>query len=174
MLRCNNFSLDHGYSMRSVKIKKYANRRLYDTEKSAYITLGELAEMVRSGVQIEVRDARNNSDLTRATLVQIILEIETEGHQMLPIDALRQIIMAYDSENEALFSRYLERTMSAFRRHQQAVQSDLHNSIDVIAGTVFDTPATPTQKDLATPSQYASLRAELDVVKAKLDQLIQN
>ena len=160
--------------MRSVKIKKYANRRLYDTEKSAYITLGELAEMVRRGVQIEVRDARNDSDLTRATLVQIILEIETEGHQMLPIDALRQIIMAYDSENEALFSRYLERTMSAFRRHQQAVQSDLHNSIDVIAGTVFDSDNMAPQDTLTTPSQYASLRAELDLVKAKLDQLIQN
>ena len=160
--------------MRSVKIKKYANRRLYDTEKSAYITLGELAEMVRSGVQIEVRDARNDSDLTRATLVQIILEIETEGHQMLPIDALRQIIMAYDSENEALFSRYLERTMSAFRRHQQAAQSDLHNSIDMIAGTVFDSNNMAPQDTLTTPSQYASLRAELDLVKAKLDQLIQN
>ena len=160
--------------MRSVKIKKYANRRLYDTEKSAYITLGELAEMVRGGVQIEVRDARNDSDLTRATLVQIILEIETEGRQMLPIDALRQIIMAYDSENEALFSRYLERTMSAFRRHQQAVQSDLHNSIDVIAGTVFDSDNMAPQDTLTTPSQYASLRAELDLVKAKLDQLIQN
>ena len=160
--------------MRSVKIKKYANRRLYDTEKSAYITLGELAEMVRSGVQIEVRDARNDSDLTRATLVQIILEIETEGHQMLPIDALRQIIMAYDSENEALFSRYLERTMSAFRRHQQAAQSDLHHSIDMIAGTVFDSDNIAPQDALTTPSQYASLRAELDLVKAKLDQLIQN
>lgn len=159
----------------TVKIKKYANRRLYDTDKSTYITLAELAKMVQSGRSVEVRDARSDEDLTRITLVQVILEIETEGHQMLPIGALQQIIMAHGGENKALFSRYLERTMMAFTRHQDTAQAMLNKSLDVIMDSTlkpdFDVlaPDTPTP-DMPAES-YESLRDELDALRAKLDHI---
>ncbi len=96
-----------------IVIKKYANRRLYDMDRSCYITQAELAKMICSGAEIQVVDARSGADLTRLTLIQIILEIETDGHQMLPPEALRLIIRAYGGRTEMLLSRYLERTMAA-------------------------------------------------------------
>ena len=108
-------NLEFGASFLNI-IKKYANRRLYNVATSSYITLSELAEMVRFGEKIEVRDAKTGQDLTRPTLVQVILEVEQEGHQMLPVDVLCQIIAAYKSPIEPLLSRYLERTMASFTR----------------------------------------------------------
>lgn len=152
-----------------IKIKKYANRRLYDTEASAYITLSDLAVMVQSGRQIKVFDAKTDEDLTRVTLVQIILEIETEGHQMLPVEALRQIIMAYGGKYEALFSRYLERTMSAFMRQQHDAESILNQSLDSIRNNSLEDDGS----SLSRPADegYAGLRDELDALKAKLDKI---
>lgn len=155
-----------------LKIKKYANRRLYDTEASAYITLSDLAVMVQGGRQISVVDAKSDEDLTRLTLVQIIMEIETEGHQMLPVEALRQIIMAYGGKHEALFSRYLERTMSAFMRQQHVADTLLNNSLDSIRNKSLSAEATQTAE--ISPDNYADLRGELDALKAKLEKINPN
>lgn len=152
-----------------LKIKKYANRRLYDTEQSAYITLSELAKLVQSGRKIDVRDAKTDDDLTRLTLVQIILEIETEGHQMLPVEALRQIIMAYGGKHEVLFSRYLERTMSAFTRQQHNADRLLNSSLDTIRN---DSLKPQYETSISNDAEnYADIRSELDALKAKLDKL---
>lgn len=152
-----------------LKIKKYANRRLYDTENSVYITLSDLAKLVQSGRKIDVRDAKTDDDLTRLTLVQIILEIETEGHQMLPVEALRQIIMAYGGQYEALFSRYLERTMSAFMRQQHNAERLLNTSLDTIRDNSLKSGPEAAAKPEA--DSYAEFRTELDALKAKLDAL---
>ena len=154
-----------------ITIKKYANRRLYDTEKSAYITLAELAEMVRRGVDIEVIDAKSSEDLTRLTLIQVIQDIESEGHQMLPIDALRQIIMAYGGPNEPLLSRYLERTLAAFAKHHQQVDQALNSRLDQISQEAGK-PAEQNHDDGQT--QYIDIKNELDALRARLDQLQPN
>jgi len=152
-----------------LKIKKYANRRLYDTENSMYITLSDLAKLVQSGRKIDVRDAKTDDDLTRLTLVQIILEIEAEGHQMLPVEALRQIIMAYGGQYEALFSRYLERTMSAFMRQQHNAERLLNTSLDTIRDNSLKSEPAVAPKSEA--DSYSEFRTELDALKAKLDAL---
>ncbi len=152
-----------------LKIKKYANRRLYDTENSMYITLSDLAKLVQSGRKIDVRDAKTDDDLTRLTLVQIILEIEAEGHQMLPVEALRQIIMAYGGQYEALFSRYLERTMSAFMRQQHNAERLLNTSLDTIRDNSLKSEPAVAAKSEA--DSYSEFRTELDALKAKLDAL---
>lgn len=146
-----------------ITIKKYANRRLYDTAQSCYITLSELAEMVKTGAEIEVVDAKSNEDLTRLTLIQIIQEIETEGHQMLPIAALRQIIMAYGGAREPLLSRYLERTMTAFAKHFHSADQALNSSLDKIS----QAGARPE----ASQNSYHDLKAELDQLRDRLDQM---
>ncbi len=114
-------------------IKKYANRRLYNVATSSYITLSELAEMVRCGEKVEIRDAKTGQDLTRPTLVQVILEVEQEGHQMLPVDVLCQIIAAYKSPIEPLLSRYLERTMASLHACILWPVRRLETSLDAIS-----------------------------------------
>ena len=90
-----------------ITIKKYANRRLYNVNTSSYITLSQLSEMVRHGQKIQVLDAKSGQDLTRPILVQVILEIEQEGHQTLPVEVLSLIIASYKSPIEPFLSRYL-------------------------------------------------------------------
>lgn len=157
-----------------IKIKKYANRRLYDVSQSCYITLSELAEMVRQGEQIDVRDAKTGQDLTRPTLVQVILEIELEGHQMLPIDVLCQIISAYGSPVEPLLSRYLERTMAAFMRLHPLASQALESSLDAIRQTPeFDTekPAMPEAGPSSGNEMFDDLRKEVEALKDRLKSI---
>ena len=101
-----------------ILIKKYANRRLYDTGTSSYITLEGLAEMVRDDIDFEVRDAKTGEDITRSILTQIIVEKEGQGG-MLPIGFLRQIIGFYGDDMQSLLSRYLEFSMEQFSQRQQ-------------------------------------------------------
>lgn len=115
-----------------IVIKKYANRRLYDTERSCYITQLELAEMIRGGAEITVQDARSRADITRLVLLQIILEAEADGQTMLPAEALRTIIRAYGGRSQMLMQRYLERTMAAFALHHQEADKSLDGALDLI------------------------------------------
>jgi len=152
-----------------VTIKKYANRRLYDASRSCYITLGELAQIVKGGEEICVIDARTGQDLTRPTLVQVILEIELEGHQMLPVDVLRQIIMAYGSQIEPLLSRYLERTMSSFARHHALANHALETSLDAISRE--QAGLGPSQSPVHSPADndmISQLRDEVELLKDRL------
>lgn len=108
-----------------VVIKKYANRRLYNTQKSAYVTLEDLAQMVREGVDFVVRDAKSGQDITRAVLTQIIFEEEAKGHQMLPASFLRQLIGLYGDTLQSVVPGYLEASMASFMGNQEAIREQM-------------------------------------------------
>ena len=101
-----------------VIIKKYANRRLYNTETSSYITLEHLAEMTRQGRDFQVFDARSGEDITRSVLTQIVMEGEAGGQTMLPTSFLRQIISLYGDSMQSMVPHYLEASMAAFAENQ--------------------------------------------------------
>jgi len=105
-----------------VTIKKYANRRLYDTESSAYITLDKLAQMVRDGREFQVVDAKTGDDITRQVLTQIIVDEESRGATMLPLNFLRQLIGLYGDSMQTFVPQYLEAAMEAFQRNQSAAR----------------------------------------------------
>lgn len=168
-----------------VTIKKYANRRLYDTESSAYITLDRLAQMVREGREFEVVDAKSGEDITRQVLTQIIVDEEARGSTMLPLSFLKQLIGLYGNSMQNFVPQYLEAAMDAFQRNQSAVR-------DAFGGNVFADIAKrnmamfedasraftsgsgkadtrPEAKPMA--SDVDDLRAELAALQAKVDKL---
>ena len=106
-----------------VKIKKYANRRLYNTGTSSYVTLDHLCQMVKDGVDFVVHDAKTGEDITRSVLTQIIVEEEGKsGQNMLPVSFLRQLISFYGNNLQALVPRYLEASMQVFARNQEQMR----------------------------------------------------
>ena len=111
-----------------VTIKKYANRRLYNTASSSYVTLEDLCRMVQSGTDFLVYDAKTGDDLTRAVLTQIIVEEEQKGTNLLPIGFLRQLIRCYGDNMQWMVPRYLDHMMGAFKRHQDQLKTQLHSS----------------------------------------------
>ena len=104
-------------------VKKYANRRLYNTATSSYVTLEELSLMVRRGEEFVVSDAKTGEDITRSVLTQIILEEDSKGRNLLPIGFLRQLIGFYDDQLHAFLPRYLEVSMENFARNQVQIRS---------------------------------------------------
>ncbi len=105
-----------------VVIKKYANRRLYNTQTSSYVTLDHLALMVKEGTEFEVRDARTGDDITRSVLTQIIFEEEAKGQNLLPIQFLRRLIRFYGDSLQAFVPGYLDMTMESFTKNQEAMK----------------------------------------------------
>jgi len=116
-----------------VIIKKYANRRLYDTESSAYITLERLAEMVRQKRDFKVVDAKTGEDITRGVLTQIIMDAESRGSTMLPVNFLRQLISMYGDQMQAVVPQYLEASLDALQRNQSQLR-------DAMAGAFAANP----------------------------------
>lgn len=110
---------------RVVVIKKYANRRLYNTKTSSYVTLDRLREMVKEGEEFEVRDARTGEDITRSVLTQIIFEEEAKGQNLLPINFLRQLIRFYGDSLQAFVPGYLDLSMESFARQQEEMRHRL-------------------------------------------------
>ena len=108
-----------------IVIKKYANRRLYNTARSSYVTLENLAEMVREGQEFVVRDAKTGEDITRSVLTQIIFEAEAKGASMLPTTFLRQIISLYGDSLQAVVPGYLDASMDSFRRNQEEMRDQV-------------------------------------------------
>lgn len=109
-----------------VVIKKYANRRLYNTASSSYVTLDHLADMVRKGIDFVVYDAKTNEDITRSVLTQIIFEQENQGSQsLLPIQFLRQLITFYGNSLQAFLPSYLELSLATFAQQQERMRSQL-------------------------------------------------
>jgi polyhydroxyalkanoate synthesis repressor PhaR len=106
-----------------VVIKKYANRRLYNTQTSSYVTLDHLCEMVKEGVDFEVRDARTGEDITRSVLTQIIFEEEAKGQNLLPIRFLRQLIRLYGDSLQSFVPGYLDLSMESFAKNQEAIKN---------------------------------------------------
>jgi polyhydroxyalkanoate synthesis repressor PhaR len=168
-----------------VTIKKYANRRLYDTESSTYITLDRLAQMVREGREFEVVDAKSGEDITRQVLTQIIVDEEARGATMLPLNFLKQLIGLYGNSMQNFVPSYLEAAMEAFQRNQSAVK-------DAFSGNMFADMAKrnmamfedaaqafgghkPKQSAKAeakpSSSEVDELKAELAALKAKVDRL---
>lgn len=104
-------------------IKKYANRRLYDTGRSSYVTLDDLCTMVKEGRDFVVYDAKTGEDLTRSVLTQIIVDQEgKEGQNLLPIPFLRQLISFYGDSMQGMLPNYLEQTLAAFAKNQERFQ----------------------------------------------------
>ncbi len=110
-------------------IKKYANRRLYNTGSSSYVTLEHLSEMVKQGVNFVVYDARTNEDITRQVLTQIIFEAENSGQNLLPIQFLRQLIKLYGHQIQALVPGYLEMSLDAFARQQDRMREQVGGTL---------------------------------------------
>ncbi len=106
----------------NVVIKKYANRRLYNTATSAYVTLEDLARMVREGTEFVVFDAKTNEDLTRQILTQIIFEEESRGEALLPVQFLRQLIGFYGGQMQGVLPSYLEMSLDNFSRSQEQIR----------------------------------------------------
>lgn len=103
-------------------VKKYANRRLYNTASSSYVTLDDLSKMVRDGEDFVVYDAKTGEDLTRSILTQIILEEDGKGRNLLPTSFLRQLIRFYDDSLRAFLPRYLEMSMENFSSNQEQIR----------------------------------------------------
>ena len=113
----------------AVVVKKYANRRLYDTESSCYITLDSLAEMVRKGRNFVVYDAKTGDDITRGVLTQIIVEEESKGRALLPTGFLRQLIGFYGDSMQGMVPKYLEHAMANFARQQQQMRAAMQQTM---------------------------------------------
>jgi len=118
-----------GKNSDTVIIKKYANRRLYNTRSSSYITLEHLAQMTRDGVDFKVLDAKSGSDITHQILTQIIMDEESSGEQMLPVNFLRQLICMYGNSMQALIPHYLEASMDNFRTNQVKLAKAFEESL---------------------------------------------
>jgi polyhydroxyalkanoate synthesis repressor PhaR len=120
---------DQGHTKKAaaekVVIQKYANRRLYNKATSTYITLDDLAGMVREGVDFIVYDAKTGEDITRKVLTQIIFEEESRGQNLLPIQFLRQLIRFYGDQMQAFLPTYLELSLDGFIRQQERLRTQL-------------------------------------------------
>ncbi|MDJ0951038.1 MAG: polyhydroxyalkanoate synthesis repressor PhaR [Alphaproteobacteria bacterium] len=114
----------------TITIKKYANRRLYNTATSSYVTLDDLARMVKEGIDFSVFDAKSGEDITRSVLTQIIVEEEAKGQNLLPINFLRQLISFYGDSLESVLPRYLEHSMASFARNQEQMRKYLQDTFD--------------------------------------------
>jgi len=173
-------------SSAKVTIKKYANRRLYDTESSAYITLDRLAHMVREGREFEVVDAKTGEDITRQVLTQIIVDEEARGGEtMLPLNFLKQLIGLYGNSMQNFVPQYLEAAMDAFQRNQSAVKdafggNNLFADIAKRNMAMFEDAAQAFTGKKAEPkssgdspkgTDVEQLKAELDALRAKVDKL---
>ena len=179
----------------TVIIKKYANRRLYNTESSSYITLDHLAQMTREGREFKVIDAKSEEDITHTVLTQIIMEEENRGQTMLPVSFLRQLISLYGDSMQSMVPQYLEASMDAFRRNQTQFRQAMEGAfaggpfadiakrnMDMFeaAANAFRpampgvTPAAPAPAG-ATPvakdGDIAALKDQLASLQAKLDKL---
>jgi len=163
-----------------VTIKKYANRRLYDTESSAYITLDRLAEMVREGREFEVVDARTGEDITRQVLTQIIVDEESRGSTMLPVGFLKQLIGLYGNSMQGVVPQYLEAAMDAFKRNQKAMSEAFGGNIfadmakrnmEMFQQTAQAFTPSPKKEASASENEVDELRSELAKLQEKVDRL---
>jgi polyhydroxyalkanoate synthesis repressor PhaR len=178
-----------------VTIKKYANRRLYNTATSSYVTLDDLCKMVKEGVEFIVYDAKTGEDITRPVLTQIIVEEENKGQNLLPISFLRQLIAFYGDSLQSVVPGYLEQSMQAFAHNQERMRQYIQDAFDGIFPfgsfeemgrqnmAMFERTLkmfTPYGAENGGKSQAAAATsekpparsgAELDELKAKIDAL---
>ncbi len=178
-----------------VIVKKYANRRLYNTESSSYITLENLADMVREDKHFIVYDAKSGEDITRAVLTQIIVEEEGKGKALLPTTFLRQLIGLYGNSMQSMVPRFLETAMANFARQQENIRDAMQKTISPFlppgmgdvgrknlemmerAMTLFSPfyPGSESRPEQPSGSDYQeeidSLQAEVERLQAEVQQL---
>jgi polyhydroxyalkanoate synthesis repressor PhaR len=130
-----------------VILKKYANRRLYDTEKSAYVTLNEVAELIKTGRQVEVIDAKTKEDVTAFILTQILLEEAKKKNTLLPVALLHLIIRYGENVLEEFFQNYLQITIQNYLKYKSAVDEQFKRWLEV--GIDLSDMAQKTMKGLA-------------------------
>ncbi len=121
-----------------IVVKKYANRRLYNTATSSYVTLDDLAKMIKEGGDFVVYDAKTGEDITRSVLTQIIVEQEQKGQNLLPISFLRQLISLYGDSIQFLVPGYLEQAMVAFARNQEQMRNSLRATFGIFPFGQFE------------------------------------
>ncbi|MHA3976349.1 polyhydroxyalkanoate synthesis repressor PhaR [Halovulum sp. GXIMD14794] len=157
-----------------VIIKKYANRRLYNTQKSAYVTLENLAEMVRNEVDFVVRDAKSGEDITRSVLTQIIFEEEAKGHTMLPANFLRHLIRLYGDTLQGVVPGYLEASMETFLRNQEKLREHVTQALGSNPAMANFEALTRTNMELYENAMRMftpfSMRGERDKAEATEDE----
>lgn len=183
-----------------IVIKKYANRRLYNTATSSYVTLDHLCQMVQEDVDFVVYDAKSGDDITRAVLTQIIVEEESKGQNLLPINFLRQLISFYGDSMQWMVPRYLEHMMEAFSQNQDRMRQSMQETFGGMfpfgnleevgkqnmalfesalrmfspfgaAGEGSAGDATSAQRNFSAAPAQPSAKESLDALKAQIDQL---
>jgi polyhydroxyalkanoate synthesis repressor PhaR len=119
-------------------VKKYANRRLYNTATSSYVTLDDLAQLIKDGGDFVAYDAKSGDDITRSVLTQIIVEQEQKGQNLLPISFLRQLISFYGDSMQFLVPGYLEQAMKAFAGNQEQMRDSLRATFGIFPFGQFE------------------------------------
>jgi polyhydroxyalkanoate synthesis repressor PhaR len=127
-----------GSDKKPIVVKKYANRRLYNTATSSYVTLDDLARMIKDGGDFVVYDAKTGEDITRSVLTQIIVEQEQKGQNLLPISFLRQLISLYGDSVQFLVPGYLEQAMVAFAKNQEQMRNTLRATFGIFPFGQFE------------------------------------
>lgn len=181
----------------TVIIKKYANRRLYNTQSSSYITLDHLSKMTREGIEFRVLDAKTGAEITHQILTQIIMEEEASGEQMLPVNFLRQLIGMYGNSMQGLVPHFLEASMDQFRANQLKLRKAFEDSLEAnplarlaqqniamfqAAAAAFmpegelgkaegEKPAAAAEPAADTRGELDALREQMLMMQKKLDQL---
>jgi len=156
-------------------VKKYGNRRLYDTESSRYITIGELTDRIQRGADVTVLDAKTGQDLTQVTLTQVIIEGRRAGH-LLPTPLLHQLIRLGDDALAEFLGRYVTAALEMYLQAKQSAQAfsplNPFASFNPFAGggllRGFGNPAKPPAPAPAPPTDVENLRRELDELKRSL------
>ena len=121
-----------------VVVKKYANRRLYNTATSSYVTLDDLAKLIKEGGDFIAQDAKSGEDITRSVLTQIIVEQEQKGQNLLPTSFLRQLISFYGDSMQVLVPGYLEQAMIAFAQNQEQMRKNLQATFGIFPFGQFE------------------------------------
>ncbi len=168
-----------------VVVKKYANRRLYNTEASSYVTLEDLAGMVRQGRDFVVYDAKSGEDITRSVLTQIIVEEEAKGRNLLPESFLRHLIGFYGDSLQAVLPRYLEFAMAGFARQQEQMRRSVEQAMGGFLP--FPTLEEMSKQNMAmmeramslfapfrpseAPQSVEALKAEIESLRQQLSEL---
>jgi polyhydroxyalkanoate synthesis repressor PhaR len=181
----------------TVVIKKYANRRLYNTASSSYVTLDHLSEMVREGIDFVVQDAKTGEDITRSVLTQIIVEQESRGQNLLPVQFLRRLIRFYGDQMQGFLPPYLEMSMESFAKAQEQMRENMSRAFGAATPmAAFEeqaqrnmamfqqamkmwtpfvggaaAPPKPPGEEASKDEQLAELRRQMEAMQKQLDAM---
>jgi polyhydroxyalkanoate synthesis repressor PhaR len=159
---------------RNVLVRKYSDRRLYDTSASRYVKLEDIARMVREGIDVEVQDARSGKDLTSMVLTQIIVEDARDRQTALPLQLLQQLVKASDHATHEFLSWYLQSTLDLYQKAQESVRTRLSEAKNAVSSPLeFVRRLLAGQPWPATPQggEVEKLRRRVEELEARLAQL---